>query len=57
MRHVNCPRMPEDYMKDVDEADGSGVNDIVVVLQDDGTYKSTPLQAYIGKYAHFKTLF
>ena len=35
----------------------SGANDVVVVQQNDGTFKSTPLHVRIGKFETFKTVF
>lgn len=45
------------YGGDATESLKSGVNDMVIVTQSDGTLKSTPLQARVGKLSNWKTLF
>ena len=45
------------YGGDSTESLKSGVNDVVIVIQSDGTLKSTPLQARVGKLSNWKTLF
>ena len=52
------PDLPETcYGNDINESLKSGVNDVVIVRQSDGTLKSTALQARVGKLSNWKTLF
>ena len=52
------PNLPiKCYGGDLSESLKSGVNDMVIVKQNDGTLKSTPLQARIGKLSNWRTMF
>ena len=52
------PQLPAKcYGHDLSESLKSGINDIVVVKQSNGTLKSTPFQARVGKLTNMKTLF
>ena len=55
---LHDPKLPSKcYGGDLSESLKSGVNDVIVVRQSDGTLKSTPLQARVGKLSGWRTLF
>ena len=46
-----------EVIEDSREALGTGVNDVIVVEQSDGTFLSTPIVVQLGKFENFKTTF
>ena len=55
---LHDPKLPNlCYGGDLSESLKSGINDIVIVRQSDGSLKSTPLQARVGKLSNWKTVF
>ena len=53
----NSDKMSESDSGDEREALYSGANDVLVVKQDDGTLKSSPLHVFVGKLENLETFF